>query len=242
MIDPVIPAMDPSTQKATRLNKESILLKSSSSPKRRIFQALSNSTLSVVKMSFGTIGGLRRKEKTMDDGAESVGPVLLDTQTIQRRVRELGARIAEDYRGKKPHLIAILKGASIFHADLVRAIDLELSFDFIAVASYGDLTKSSGEVRILKDLDESVERKHVLVVEDIVDTGLTLQYLLQSLRARNPESVKVVALLSKPSRREIEVAVDYLGFDIPDEFVVGYGLDYNQRYRNLRDIRILQFA
>jgi hypoxanthine phosphoribosyltransferase len=124
----------------------------------------------------------------------------------------------------------------------VRAIDLELSFDFIAVASYGDLTKSSGEVRILKDLDESVERKHVLVVEDIVDTGLTLQYLLQSLRARNPESVKVVALLSKPSRREIEVAVDYLGFDIPDEFVVGYGLDYNQRYRNLRDIRILQFA
>jgi len=178
----------------------------------------------------------------MDDGAESVGPILLDSQTIQRRVRELGARIAEDYRGKKPHLIAILKGASIFHADLVRAIDLELSFDFIAVASYGDLTKSSGEVRILKDLDESVERKQVLLVEDIVDTGLTLQYLLQSLRARNPESVKVVALLSKPSRREIEVMVDYLGFDIPDEFVVGYGLDYNQRYRNLRDIRILQFA
>ena len=177
----------------------------------------------------------------MTDGCESVGPVLLDTQTIQKRVMELGARIAEDYRGRKPLLIGILKGASIFHADLVRAIDLELSFDFIAVASYGDLTKSSGEVRILKDLDESVEGKDVLVVEDIVDTGLTLQYLLQSLRTRNPESVKIVALLSKPSRREIEVPVDYIGFEIPDEFVVGYGLDYNQQYRNLRDIRILQF-
>ncbi len=181
------------------------------------------------------------EESAMGDGGESVGPVLLDTQTIQKRVRELGAWIAEDYRGKKPLLIGILKGASIFHADLVRAIDLELSFDFIAVASYGDLTKSSGEVRILKDLDESVEGKDVLVVEDIVDTGLTLQYLLQSLRARNPESVKIVTLLSKPSRREIEVPVDYVGFEIPDEFVVGYGLDYNQRYRNLPEIRTLQF-
>jgi hypoxanthine phosphoribosyltransferase len=174
-------------------------------------------------------------------GNESIGPVLLDAQMIQRRVKELGARIAEDYRGKKLHLIGILKGASIFHADLVRAIDLELSFDFIAVGSYGDLTKSSGAVRILKDLDESIDGKDVLLVEDIVDTGLTLQYLLRNLRARNPRSLKIVALLSKPSRREIEVPVDYVGFEIPDEFVVGYGLDYNQQYRNLRDICILKF-
>jgi len=171
---------------------------------------------------------------------ESVGAVLLDAQTIQKRVQELGTRISEDYRGKRPHIIGILKGASIFHADLVRAIDLELSFDFMAVGSYGDLTKSSGEVRILKDLDESLEGREVLLVEDIVDTGLTLHYLLQSLRARNPESLKTVALLNKPSRREIEVPVNYVGFEIPDEFVVGYGLDYDQRYRNLRDVCILR--
>jgi hypoxanthine phosphoribosyltransferase len=170
----------------------------------------------------------------------SIGAVLLDAQTIQKRVRELGAQITEDYRGKALHVIAILRGASIFHADLVRAIDLELSFDFIAVGSYGNLTKSSGEVRILKDLDESLEGRYVLLVEDIVDTGLTLHYLLQNLLARNPESIKIAALLSKPSRREIEVPVDYLGFEIPDEFVVGYGLDYAQRYRNLSDICILR--
>jgi len=175
----------------------------------------------------------------MERSGEYPGPVLLDAQTIRKRVRELGNQIAEDYRGKMPHVIGILKGASIFHADLVRAIDLELSFDFIAVGSYGDLTKSSGEVRILKDLDESLEGRHVLLVEDIVDTGLTLYYLLQNLRARSPQSLKVAALLSKPSRREIDVKVDYTGFEIPDEFVVGYGLDHGQLYRNLEDIRIL---
>jgi hypoxanthine phosphoribosyltransferase len=176
----------------------------------------------------------------MNHGGESVGPVLLDAQTIGKRVRELGAQISGDYRGKTPHLIGILKGASIFHADLVRAINLELSLDFIAVGSYGDLTKSSGEVRILKDLDESLEGRDVLLVEDIVDTGLTLHYLLQNVQTRNPESIKIVALLSKPSRRAIEVPVDYIGFEIPDEFVVGYGLDYAQRYRNLQDICILR--
>lgn len=171
---------------------------------------------------------------------ESLGPVVLDAQTIQKRVQALGAQISVDYGGKRPHIICILKGASIFHADLVRAIDLELSLDFIAVGSYGNLTKSSGEVRILKDLDESLEGKNVLLVEDIVDTGLTLHYLVQNLRARDPESLKVVALLNKPSRREIDVPVDYVGFEIPDEFVVGYGLDYSQRYRNLRDVRVLR--
>ena len=170
---------------------------------------------------------------------ETVSEVLLDSQTIQRRVRELGARITLDYQGRTPHLIAVLKGASIFHADLVRAIDLGVSFDFMAVGSYGAGTKSSGEVRILKDLDESVEGKDVLLVEDILDTGLTLHYLLQNLESRGPKTLRVVALLNKPSRREIQVPVDYVGFEIPDRFVVGYGLDFSQRYRNLPDICIL---
>lgn len=174
-----------------------------------------------------------------EHGSKSIGPVLLDRQTVRSRIVELGAQIAGDYKGKEPHLVAILKGASIFHADLVRAIDLPLSFDFMAVESYGATETSSGEVRILKDLDESMEGKNVLLVEDIVDTGLTLHYLVQNLSTRNPKSLKIVALLDKPARRQIDVTVDYIGFDIPDEFVVGYGLDYNQRYRNLPDIRIL---
>jgi hypoxanthine phosphoribosyltransferase len=173
---------------------------------------------------------------------ESIGPVLLDGQTIRRRISELGSEITRDYQGKTPHLVAILKGASIFHADLVRAIDLPLSFDFIAVGSYGKLDASSGEVRLLKDLDESLERKDVLLVEDIVDTGLTLHYLVQNLKARDPNSLKIAALLNKPSRRKIEVQPEYVGFDIPDEFVVGYGLDYDQRYRNLPDICILRIG
>lgn len=172
--------------------------------------------------------------------SESIGPVLLDGLVIRDRIGELGTRISRDYQGKTPHLVAILKGASIFHADLVRAIELPLSFDFIAVGSYGKLDTSSGEVRILKDLDESLEGKDVLLVEDIVDTGLTLHYLVQNLKARNPESLKIAALLNKPARRKIDVPVDYIGFDIADEFVVGYGLDFDQRYRNLPDIHILR--
>jgi hypoxanthine phosphoribosyltransferase len=171
---------------------------------------------------------------------ESIGSVLLERQTLRNRIYELGNQITQDYRGKSPHLIGILKGASIFHADLVRSIELELSYDFIAVGSYGKLTRSSGEVRILKDLDESLEGKDVLLVEDIVDTGLTLHYLVRNLKARKPNSLKIAALLNKPARREIDVTVDYIGFDIPDEFVVGYGLDYDQRYRNLPDICILK--
>ncbi|HYK89924.1 MAG TPA: hypoxanthine phosphoribosyltransferase [Acidobacteriota bacterium] len=171
---------------------------------------------------------------------ETISSVLLDSQTIQKKVRDLGARITGDYQGRTPHLIGILKGASIFHADLVRSINLGVSFDFMAVGSYGTSTKTSGEVRILKDLDESLEGKDVLLVEDILDTGLTLHYLMQNLESRGPKSLKVVALLNKPSRREIQVKVDYVGFDIPDHFVVGYGLDFNQRYRNLPDICILK--
>jgi hypoxanthine phosphoribosyltransferase len=175
-----------------------------------------------------------------DGSDESIGPVLLDGQTIRNRIREMGSRIAWDYQGKMPHMVAVLRGACIFHADLVRAIQLPLSIDFIAVGSYGKLDTSSGEVRILKDLDDSLEHKDVLLVEDIVDTGLTLHYLVQNLKARNPRSLKIVALLNKPARRKIDVAVDYIGFDIPDEFVVGYGLDYDQRYRNLSDIHIMR--
>ena len=170
----------------------------------------------------------------------SLGAVMLDSSTIQKRVRELGSQITSDYKDKSPLLVGILKGASIFHADLVRCIRLDLSYDFMAVDSYGNSTSSSGEVRILKDLDQSLAEKDVLLVEDIVDTGLTLNYLVQTLKAREPNSLKVVALLNKPSRREIEVKIDYIGFDIPDEFVVGYGLDYGQHYRNLSDIHLIR--
>ncbi|MDM7997548.1 MAG: hypoxanthine phosphoribosyltransferase [Acidobacteriota bacterium] len=170
---------------------------------------------------------------------EPAGSILISSRAIQSRICEMGKQIARDYEGKKPFLVAVLKGASIFHADLVRAIPLDLTYDFMAVGSYGSGTTSSGEVRILKDLDESLEGKDVILVEDIVDTGLTLHYLVQTLKTRNPNSLKIAALLSKPSRRKIEVPVDYVGFEIPDKFVVGYGLDYDQRYRNLPDIRVL---
>lgn len=164
---------------------------------------------------------------------EELGPALLDADAIQKRVGELGKEITADFAGRTPHLIGILKGATIFHADLVRAIGMGVSFDFMAVGSYGSGVKSSGEVRILKDLDESLEGKDVLLVEDILDTGLTLHYLLENLQSRNPRSLRVATLLSKPSRRRINVHADYIGFEVPDKFVVGYGLDFDQRYRNL---------
>jgi hypoxanthine phosphoribosyltransferase len=173
---------------------------------------------------------------------ETVGPVVIEAEAIRKRVSELGEQITRDYQGKSLHMICILKGACVFHADLMRNIDLGLSFDFIAVGSYGAGTKSSGEVRILKDLDESVEGRDVLLVEDILDTGLTLHYLLLNLESRGPKSIKIAALLNKPSRRQIQVQADYIGFDIPDRFVIGYGLDYSQRYRNLPDIRVLQLG
>jgi hypoxanthine phosphoribosyltransferase len=164
---------------------------------------------------------------------EALGPILIDADAIRDRVGELGRRITADFQGRTPHLIGILKGATIFHADLVRAIGMGVSVDFMAVGSYGSGVKSSGEVRILKDLDESVEGKDVLLVEDILDTGLTLHYLLENLQSRSPRSLRVATLLSKPSRRQIVVHADYVGFEVPDKFVVGYGLDFDQRYRNL---------
>jgi hypoxanthine phosphoribosyltransferase len=162
--------------------------------------------------------------------------VLLSHDAIQGRVLEMGGQIARDYAGKEPHLVGVLKGACTFMTDLGRAIDLPLTLDYIAVSSYGAATKTSGEVQLVKDLDKGLEGRDLLVVEDIVDTGLTLNYLLKVLKARGPRSVKVAALLSKPSRRLVETPVDYVGFTIEDHFVVGYGLDYNERYRNLRDI------
>ena len=161
------------------------------------------------------------------------GPVQLDQEAIAARVRELGAAIARDHAGGPLHLICVLNGAFLFMADLVRAIDAPLTIDFISVSSYGSRTASSGEVRLVKDLDQSLKGKNVVLVEDIVDTGLTMRYLLRYLEGRGPLSVKVAALLSKPSRRLVEVPVDYLGFEIDDAFVYGYGLDVDHLHRNL---------
>jgi hypoxanthine phosphoribosyltransferase len=155
-------------------------------------------------------------------------------------VREIGARITEDYRGEKPLLIGILRGAVVIMSDLMRNIDLQCELDFMDISSYGTGTSSSGVVRILKDLEEDITDRHVLIVEDIIDTGLTLSYLLRSLQARKPASLEICALLSKPSRRRADLEVRYLGFEVPDEFVVGYGLDYAGAYRNLPDICVLK--
>ena len=166
--------------------------------------------------------------------------VLLSEGVIHDRIVELGTKITQDYAGLNPLLIGVLKGACFFLSDLLRAIDLPLGIEFIAISSYGSSTRTSGEVRILKDLDVAIENRHIIVVEDIVDTGLTLSYLLANLKSRGAASVKLVALLDKFERREREVAIDYLGFGIPDHFVVGYGLDFAERYRNLPFIAVLK--
>ena len=166
--------------------------------------------------------------------------VLISEEQIRAKVKELAADISRDYRGKNPVLVGVLNGAFIFLADLIRSVELDCTVDFVAWASYGKDTSSSGIFRIMKDLETNVESRHVLVVEDIIDTGLTLHYLLDTIRARRPASVKVVALLDKPSRRRIEAKADYLGFQVPDAFVVGYGLDFAQGYRNLPFIGILK--
>ncbi len=169
-----------------------------------------------------------------------VKEVLIPSSEIQDKVRELGERITEDYRGEKPLLIGVLRGAVVVMGDLMRNIDLQCEIDFMDISSYGSGTSSSGVVRILKDLEEDITDRHVLIVEDIIDTGLTLSYLLRSLLARKPASLEICTLLSKPSRRQTDIEVKYLGFEVPDEFVVGYGIDFAGRYRNLRDIRALK--
>ena len=161
------------------------------------------------------------------------GAVQLDAEAIQRRVAELGAEIARDHQHGDLHLVCVLNGAFVFMADLVRAIDLPLSVDFLSVSSYGSRTESSGEVRLVKDLEQSLKGRHVVIVEDIIDTGLTMQYLINYMQGRKPASVKVATLLSKPSRRLVDVPIDYVGFTIDDAFVYGYGLDVDHRLRNL---------
>jgi hypoxanthine phosphoribosyltransferase len=170
---------------------------------------------------------------------DDVDRVLFSQEQIQERVQELGKQIAQDYGGREPHLITIVKGSIPFISDLMRAMDTPLSLDLLGVSSYAG-TSSSGEVRLTKDLDHSIEGRHVLVVEDIIDTGLTLSYVLRNLRQRAPASLKVVTFLDKPEGRGTQIEADYVGFTIPDEFVIGYGLDWNQRYRNLPYVGILK--
>ena len=171
--------------------------------------------------------------------SQKVGETLVTEEELGRRVRELGAEISGDYEGRNLLLIGVLKGAVPFLADLMRELTIDCEVDFMAVSSYGSATDSSGVVRILKDLEASIEGRHVLLVEDIIDSGLTLHYLLKNLRARNPASLEVCALLTKPERRRVDLPIRYVGFEIPNRFAIGYGLDHAQRYRNLRYVAVL---
>ncbi|MEA4986797.1 MAG: hypoxanthine phosphoribosyltransferase [Anaerovorax sp.] len=167
------------------------------------------------------------------------GEILISEEQLRERTKELGKQITEDYKGESILAVCILKGAVLFMTDLIREIDLDVMIDFMSVSSYGASTKSSGVVRILKDLDTAIEGKNVLIVEDIVDSGLTLKYLKDYLLGRKPKSLKICTLLDKPARRTADVTADYFGFEVGDQFIVGYGLDYNQKYRNLSYITCL---
>ncbi len=167
--------------------------------------------------------------------------VMLTEEEVDARINEIGKRISEDYAGKQVHLICVLKGGSFFMCELAKRITVPVSFDFMSVSSYGGDTKSSGVVKIVKDLDDSIKDKEVIIIEDIIDSGRTLSYLMELLQQRGPKSLSLCTLLDKPERRVVDVKVDYTGFQIPDEFVVGYGLDYDQRYRNLPYIGIVEF-
>ncbi|MGI6641332.1 MAG: hypoxanthine phosphoribosyltransferase [Limnochordia bacterium] len=165
--------------------------------------------------------------------------ILIDQPTIEQRVKELGEQISKDYAGKTVTLVCILKGGLMFLCDLAKHITVPVKYDFMSVSSYGDSTQSSGVVRITKDLEESIEGKDIIIVEDIIDTGLTLSYLLNNLHSRNPASLRICTLLDKPDNRRVEIPVDYVGFTVPNEFLVGYGLDYQQLYRNFPYIFVL---
>ena len=181
-----------------------------------------------------------RVAPTLAGEDSEVGEVLVAAEDLSRRVRELGEAISRDYAGRPLLLVGVLKGAVFFLSDLMRHIDIPVEVDFMAVASYGSATDSSGVVRILKDLDIAIEGRDVLIVEDIVDSGLTLQYLLRNLGSRNPASLEVCALLTKPDRRKVDLPTRYVGFEIPDRFVIGYGLDYAERHRNLPFVAVLE--
>ncbi|MCM1040215.1 MAG: hypoxanthine phosphoribosyltransferase [Ruminococcus sp.] len=167
--------------------------------------------------------------------------VLLSEEKINARIREIGEQISKDYAGKSVHLVCILKGGSFFMCELAKRITVPVSIDFMSVSSYGSSSESGGVIKIIKDLDEPLMDKHVLVIEDIVDTGNTLNYLLKLLKDKGAADVRLCALLDKPDRRVVDIKADYTGFEIPDEFVVGYGMDYDQRYRNLPYIGIVKF-
>ena len=171
---------------------------------------------------------------------DDVEVVLLDTETVASRVRALGTQLTADFGDRDPVLVSVLKGSLVFLADLIRAMEMPVSIDLMEVSSYGAGTESSGQVRILKDLSGSIEGRHLIVVEDIIDTGLTLNYLLKYLADKGPASISIVCLLDKPARRLAEIPIDYTGFSIPDRFVVGYGLDYDERYRNLPYVGVLK--
>jgi hypoxanthine phosphoribosyltransferase len=171
---------------------------------------------------------------------DRIGDILVPAEDLARRVRELADEVSRDYKGKDLVMIGVLKGAVFFLSDLMRHLDIPVEVDFMAVASYGSATKSSGVVRILKDLDAVIEGRDVLIVEDIVDSGLTLQYLMRNLAGRNPRSLEVCALLIKPERRKVDIPTRYIGFEIPDRFAIGYGLDYGERYRNLPFVAALK--
>ncbi len=176
----------------------------------------------------------------MHDLNDDIAKILISAEQLTRRIGELGQQITADYRGKEPVLVGVLKGAVVFMVDLARTIDLPVELDFMAVSSYGASTQSTGVVRILKDLDRSISGRDVLVVEDIVDSGLTLRYIVENLRDRQPASLRICALLRKQKVRAPGPSIDYVGFDIPDEFVVGYGLDYAEQYRNLPYLGVLR--
>ncbi len=194
--------------------------------------------------SGGGGAGLRPAGATAGEGPVSelesaVGEVLIDAETLNGRIAELGAEVSADYEGRDLLLIGVLKGAVFFMADLMRRLTIPCEVDFMAISSYGASTDSSGVVRILKDLDINIEGRDVLVVEDIIDSGLTLSYLMRNLESREPATLEVCALLTKPGRREIDVPVRYVGFEIPNRFVIGYGLDFGERYRNLPYVAVL---
>jgi hypoxanthine phosphoribosyltransferase len=170
---------------------------------------------------------------------DAVGEILIEEEPLQARIAELGAEISSEYEGRDLLLVGVLKGAVFFMADLMRELSIPCEIDFMAISSYGAATDSSGVVRILKDLDTNIAGRDVLVVEDIIDSGLTLSYLMRSLKARKPASLEICALLTKPERREIEVPVKFVGFEIPNKFVIGYGLDFAERYRNLPYVAVL---
>jgi len=169
-----------------------------------------------------------------------VDHVLISEEELQQRVRALGAQLSADYATLNPLLLCVLKGGFLFLADLTRALNIRHEIDFMAISSYGNSTESTGVVRILKDLDTDITDRHIVIVEDIIDTGSTLAYLLESLKVRQPASVRICALLTKPARRKVELQLDYVGFEIPDEFVIGYGLDYAEDYRNLPFVGVLK--